>query len=503
MSSILEIRHISKKFPGVQALSDMSFSVESGEIHALLGENGAGKSTLMKIIMGQYAADEGEIIFEGEKLEHMSTSQVLKKGISMVYQELNVMPHMTIAENVFVGREARIHHSPFIDKKKMNRDCQKLLDDFGMDLKATTEMGRLSVAQGQVVEIIKAVSRHARLVIMDEPTSSLSAEEVEELYATMRRLKTQGIAIIYISHRLEELYEIADRVTILRDGRYIDTKEIKDVERDELIRLMVGRELDNLYPKQESHIGDVVFEVRNLKRRGVIDDVSFSVKKGEILGVAGLVGAGRSETVRAIFGMDPLDSGEILMEGKPLRIKSPKDAIRNKIVMASEDRKLVGLVLCRSVKENISLPNLRLVTVGPFLKRHQEKKMTEDAALQLSTKISSIDQTVDSLSGGNQQKIVLSKWLLSNPKVMILDEPTRGIDVGAKAEIHRIVSGLAAEGMAVIMISSELGEILGMSDRVLVMGEGRIKGELSNEEMAAKRVTQEDILGIALGGNRK
>ena len=503
MGNVLEVRNISKKFPGVQALANMSFSVEEGEIHALLGENGAGKSTLMKIIMGQYSADEGEIIFNGEKLENMPTSVILKKGISMVYQELNIMPYMTIAENVFVGRELRIKNSPFIDKKKMNELCQKLLDDFGMNLKATTEMGKLSVAQGQVVEIIKAVSRQTKLVIMDEPTSSLSTEEVEELYATIRRLKAQGIAVIYISHRLEELYEIADRVTVLRDGQFIATKKIDEVSRDELIRLMVGRELDDLYPKQESKIGNIVLEVRNLERKGVINDVSFYVKKGEILGIAGLVGAGRSEMVRAIFGMDPLDSGEIILEGRKLHIKSPRDAIKNNIVMASEDRKLVGLVLCRSVKENVSLPNLKLITRGPFLKQKEEKRITEDATMKFSTKISSIDQLADSLSGGNQQKVVLAKWLLSKPKVIILDEPTRGIDVGAKAEIHRIISGLAAEGMAVIMISSELGEILGMSDRILVMGEGRIKGELSNEDISAGKVKQEHVLEIALGGNHK
>ncbi len=499
--TILEIRNISKKFPGVQVLSGMSFSVKAGEIHALLGENGAGKSTLMKIIMGQYAADEGEIVFNGEVLEGMNTAAILKKGISMVYQELNNLPYLTIAENVFVGREPKQKNRCFVDKKEMNRACGRLLKEFGQTLKPGAMMGELSVAQAQVIEIIKAVSRNARVVIMDEPTSSLSASEVEELYGTIRRLKSQGIAVIYISHRLEELFEIADRVTVLRDGQFIATRRVEETTKDELIRLMVGRELENLYPKQPAEIGGTVLEVRHLVRRGVVNDVSFSVRSGEILGISGLVGAGRSETARAIFGLDPLDSGEIVLEGRPLRIRSPRDAIRSRIVMASEDRKNVGLVLCRSVKENISLPNLKLVSKGIFLRKKREKRLTEEAAGKLSTKIRSVEQEAVSLSGGNQQKVVLSKWLLAKPKVMILDEPTRGIDVGAKAEIHRIISGLAAEGMAVIMISSELGEILGMSDRILVMGEGRIKGEFSREEVSAGNVSQEDILKVALGGN--
>ena len=361
--TVLEVRNISKAFPGVQALADVSFSVREGEVHALLGENGAGKSTLMKIIMGQYPPTEGEILLRGESITGLPTSKILDKGVAMVYQELNNMPDMTVAENVFVGRE--IKKNPFfVDKKAMIDETAKLLKEFHMPFKPTVDMRELSVAQGQVIEIIKAVSRNAKVIIMDEPTSSLSSEEVQELYGTIRKLKKDGISIIYISHRLEELFEVADRVTILRDGQFVDTKEISEVDHDLLISLMVGRKLENLYPKQEAQIGDVIFEAKHLTRRGVIEDVSLNVKKGEILGVAGLVGAGRTETVRAIFGMDPLDSGEIYMEGKKLNIRSPRDAIQNKIVMASEDRKLVGLVLCRSVKENILLPNLKDVSTA-------------------------------------------------------------------------------------------------------------------------------------------
>lgn len=497
---ILEIRNISKRFPGVQALDKMSFSVYPGQIHALLGENGAGKSTLMKIIMGQYAPDSGEILFAGESLQHLTTAQVLNKGISMVYQELNNMPHMTVAENIFVGQELR--KGIFVDKKQMEEKSEELLLEFGQPIRANSMMSELSVAQCQVVEIVKAVSRNARLVIMDEPTSSLSAEEVNKLYKAIRHLKEQGIAVIYISHRLEELFEVADCVTVLRDGRYVATRPVAETNQDELIKLMVGRTLDSLYPKVSTKIGDTVLEVRHLKRGTTVNDVSFSVRSGEILGISGLVGAGRSETVRALFGMDKPDSGEVLLEGKPVRISSPRDAIRNRIVMASEDRKQVGLVLCRSVKENISLPNLEQFSKFGFINSPNEKKAAQRISDSLATKVSSLEQNVNALSGGNQQKVVLSKWLLSTPKVFILDEPTRGVDVGAKAEIHRIISSLAAEGMAVIMISSELPEILGMSDRILVMGDGRIKGEFSSEMVRAHAVTQEDILSVALGGNK-
>ena len=494
----LEMRGITKRFSNVEVLSKIDFSVRQGETHALLGENGAGKSTLMKIIMGLYSPNEGEMYFNGEKIEPKSPSDALKIGISMIYQELNVLPHLTIAENIFMGREPQ--KGILIDRRKMNEDTRALMKEFKLDLSPQTPMRNLSIAQAQVVEIIKAVSYDSKMVIMDEPTSSLTAAETEELYLIIERLKKRGVSVIYISHRLEELLIVADRVTVFRDGHKIATHNMCDVTKAQMIEEMVGRPLVDLYPKAETTIGDVMLEVKGLSRKGVIDDISFQARKGEILGFSGLVGAGRTETARAIFGMDPFDAGQILLEGKELRIRCPKDAIDNGIVMASEDRKQVGLVLCQSVRSNISLPNLDKIRNAFVLNRKKERRMCQQAINDVLVKTASMEQPVSSLSGGNQQKVVLAKWLLANPKVIILDEPTRGVDVGAKAEIYRIISKLAAEGRTVILISSDMPEIIGMCDRVLVLFQGKITGEFHREDIVSGKVGQQELLSAAIGG---
>ena len=497
---VLETRGITKRFSGVEVLTKVDFNVLSGETHAVLGENGAGKSTLMKIIMGLYMPDEGEIFFEGKRVHSRSPSDALKLGICMIYQELNVLPHLTIAENIFLGRE--LVKGILVDRRQMNIEAKKLMQEFSLNLDPNTPMRRLSIAQAQLVEIIKMVSTNAKIVIMDEPTSSLTDKEVQELYTIIRRLKEKGVSIIYISHRMAELFIVADRVSVFRDGSLVKTHDMREnVTNSMLIKEMVGRELNSLYPKQEAQIGDVVLEVRGLTRKNVINDISFIAKRGEILGFAGLVGAGRTETMRAIFGMDPYDSGETYLDGKKLRIRSPKDAIRNGIVMASEDRKNTDLVLCRSVRENISLPNLWMMSNFFILNARTERKLCRKISVEVAAKITGIEQMMSSLSGGNQQKIVLAKWLLSKAKVMILDEPTRGIDVGAKTEIYRIVSGLAAKGMTIILVSSDMPEILGICDRILVLCDGSIRGEFMRDEVLSGKVSQEDILSVALGGN--
>jgi len=491
---ILEMKNISKSFPGVHALQNVSFSVKPGEVHALMGENGAGKSTLMKILMGIYSPDEGEIIFEGKKIVVNNPGDALKTGISMIHQELSPVPYMTITENIFLGREKTFNHTPFVNKKYLNEKTAQLLKEFNMSfLKPTMRLEQLSVAHKQMIEIIKAVSYNSKIIVMDEPTSALSEEEVKELFKTIRRLKQQKVGIIYISHRMEEIFELADRVTVLRDGQYIGTEEISDINIDQLIKMMVGRELTNIFPKVEANIKEVALEVKNLTRENVFSNINFKVHKGEILGIAGLVGAGRSEIMRAIFGIDPYDSGEIYVEGKKVNINKPADAIAAGIAMVTEDRKELGLVLCRSIRENTILTELKKYCNGPFIKKAQEKDAVVNITKALAVKMSGINQTVGNLSGGNQQKVVLSKWLLGKPKVLILDEPTRGIDVGAKSEIYKLMGELAQQGIAIIMISSEMLEIMGMSDRIIVIGDGQVKGQFMRNE-----VTQEEILKCAL-----
>ena len=494
---ILECKGISKAFGGTQALKDVQLQVRPGEVHALLGENGAGKSTLMKIIIGLYSADSGSITWNGAPYTAKGPVDAIRQGISMIHQELNPEPHLTIAESIFLNRE--FTRGIFLDKKEQNRQAQEILDKFDFPFGPRTMMKELTLAQVQMIEIIKAVSTDAKLIIMDEPTSSLDSEETDHLFDTIRDLRSKGVAVIYISHRMEEIFEICDRVSVFRDGMYVDTKNLNEVDRDQLISMMVGRTVKNVFPKVDCPIGETVFKVEGLTGNG-FHDISFEVHAGEILGLSGLVGSGRSETVRAIFGLDPLESGRIYLNGQEIRIKKPRDAIKRGICMVNEDRKGYGLCLQRSIRENISLPNLPARQPGLLLNQKREKKECQEAADLLTVKCASIEHTGLSLSGGNQQKVVLAKWVMAEPKVLILDEPTRGVDVGAKSEIHALMSEFAAKGMAIIMISSELPEIMGMSDRILIYHEGTLNGSVDRSEILGGTVTQTEILSKEFGG---
>ncbi|NTJ67699.1 sugar ABC transporter ATP-binding protein [Agrobacterium rhizogenes] len=497
---VLEMRDIVKAFPGVLALDGMNLKVRAGTVHVLVGENGAGKSTLMKILSGTYAIDGGEILFKGEALSGQDTSAALERGISMIHQELSPVLDMTIAENIFLGREPAMSEkgflSRFVDFARMNADTKALLDRVGLKYDPETKMRDLSIAAMQLIEIVKAISRQASLVIMDEPTSAISDTEVAMLFRQIADLKASGVAIIYITHKMDEIFQIADDITVMRDGQFIAAAPASDYDPSKLISLMVGRTISSIFPKEEVPIGDVVLSVEKLTRTGAFEDISFTVRAGEIVGLSGLIGAGRTEVARVIFGLDEADGGMIRLNGAVLKPKSPKDAISKGIAMVSEDRKAEGLVLCRSVGENISLANLKKFAGGLFISERQEETAAQRMIKMLQIKTPDTAMIVENLSGGNQQKIVLAKWLLGDLKLLILDEPTRGIDVGSKSEIHRLMSEFARQGLAIIMISSELPEILGMSDRVVVMSEGRVAGELTRSE-----ANQESIMRLATGGH--
>lgn len=502
-SYVLEMRGITKAFPGVLALDKVNLKVREGSVHILVGENGAGKSTLMKILSGEHRIDSGEIYFKGVKLDNQDTRSALEMGISMIHQELSPVLDMTIAENIYLGREPDFTKakgggllSMFVDFNRMNEQAQSLFDRLGLKYDPRQQMRELSIASMQLIEIAKAISRGASLIIMDEPTSAISDTEVAMLFSQIRDLKARGVAIIYITHKMDEIFQIADDITIIRDGQYVDSNQASFYDENKLISLMVGRTISSIFPKEKADIGPTVLEVRNMTRNGVFRDVSFAVKRGEILGLAGLIGAGRTEVARAIFGLDALDAGEMQLEGQPLRVRNPSDAIKSGIAMVSEDRKAEGLVLCRSVQENISLANLKKFAPGLLIDQKQENQAGLEMQKMLKIKTASLQTEAGVLSGGNQQKIVIAKWLLGDLKVLILDEPTRGIDVGSKSEIHKLMSQFAQQGLAIIMISSELPEILGMSDRVIVMHEGKVTGELSRQE-----ASQEKIMALATGGN--
>jgi ribose transport system ATP-binding protein/inositol transport system ATP-binding protein len=495
---IFECEGVSKSFGGIHALHNVQLKVKNGEVHALLGENGAGKSTLMKIIIGLYRADSGDMIFEGKPYSVRGPAEAIKYGISMIHQELNPEPHLTIAESIFLNREDTYGKTPFLNKAETNRKATEILESFDFHINCKMLMEELTLAQVQMIEIIKAVSCNARLIIMDEPTSSLDSEETDRLFRTIRDLKAKGVSIIYISHRMEEIFEICDKVSLFRDGKYIDTRLIKEVTKDELISKMVGRTVKNVFPKVDCAMGDVVFSVEGLSGKG-FNNIGFNVRAGEILGISGLVGSGRSETMRAIFGLDPLTTGKICLEGKNISIKNPEDAIAKGICMVNEDRKDFGLCLTRSLRENISLPNLEKKHKGLLINQKKEIKETSETSKVLTVKAASIESEAYSLSGGNQQKVVLAKWIMAKPKVLILDEPTRGVDVGAKSEIHTLMCQFAAEGMAIIMISSELPEIMGMSDRVIIFHEGKTNGEVYRKDIVSGAVTQEMILAKEFG----
>jgi len=492
---VLEMRHISKQYPGVRALDDVSLTVYAGEVHALLGENGAGKSTLMKILAGAQPKDSGEILISGRPVHIDSPQKAMDLGVSIIYQEFNLVPYLSAGENIFLGREPHAVLPGFVDFKRLYREAQQVLDRLGVRLDARTPVNQLSVAQQQMVEIAKATSKEAKIIVMDEPSATLTEHELQSLFSLIRQLKAEGVSIVYISHRLEEVFEICDRATILRDGHWIATEDVANLTRERIIQLMVGRELKEAIPKVAAEPGPPALAVKHLNRKGVLHDISFAVRQGEILGIAGLVGAGRTELARAIFGADPIDGGTIELFGRPVKIRSPQDAIRHGIGLVTEDRKQQGLVLGMAVRENNTLANLDALSTLGFIRSREERQVAEKYRASLAIKTPSIEQTVQNLSGGNQQKVVLAKWLFTGSKVLIFDEPTRGIDVGAKSEIYKLMNELAAQGVAIIMISSELPEVLGMSDRILVMHEGSIAGELSRAE-----ATQEKIMHLATGG---
>lgn len=492
---ILKLSGINKEFPGVKALTDISFSLRKGEVHALVGENGAGKSTLMKILSGAYTKDSGTIEFEGKQVEITSPKFSEELGIATIYQELNLIRRITVAENVYLGRYPK--KNGLIDWKEVNKKAKELFDSFDIDIDVTKQLRSISIAEQQIVEIIKAVSMNAKVVIMDEPTSSLTTRETEILFRIIRTLKARGTAMIFITHRLDEIYAICDRMSIMRDGCYVGTRDVASITKEEMIAMMIGRELTQQYPPRNVKLGEVVFEAKHLDDGGYrVKDVSFSVRGGEVLGFAGLVGAGRTETMRLIFGADKKVSGQILIDGKEVRIENPRDAIANKIGFVTENRKEEGLFLRSTVRMNTVMVALKkILKMNLFFDFKKEKEVAEDYVRKLNTVTPHVNQRVMFLSGGNQQKVVLAKWLYSDSRIIIFDEPTRGIDVGAKREIYEIINKLAAAGKVVIVVSSEMEEVMGITDRILIMHEGVIAGELRKEEY-----TQEKITEFAVGG---
>ncbi len=492
---LLSLRNVCKTFPGVRALDDVRLDVRRGTVHALMGENGAGKSTLMKCVIGIYQADSGTITFKGETLEGVSTHSALSKGISMIHQELSPIPHMTIAENIFLGREPTTWYR-LVDMKRMNRNTAELLERLGIRLDPETKMIDLSIANRQLVEIAKAISYDADLIIMDEPTSAITEVEVHRLYGIIRALRAQGRSVIYITHKMDEVFEITDEVTVFRDGKYISTDATATLTRDMLIQRMVGRALTDMFPKEDAPIGEIALEVKNLSGRR-FKDVSFQVKRGEIFGVAGLMGAGRTELLEAVFGVARPHSGEIFVNGVKVAIRSPADAIRHGFALLTEDRKLTGLYPNATVRDNMAIANIRSYFRRMLIDFKKMDRDCERMRALMQIKTPSIRQTISNLSGGNQQKVLVSRWLLTEPSILILDEPTRGIDVGAKFEIHRLMTQMAKQGKTIIMISSELPEVLGMSDRIMVMHEGTKVGEIIRGE-----ATQEKILHMATGLGR-
>ncbi len=497
MAEFLEMRGIVKRFPGVLALDHVNLSVRKGEVHALLGENGAGKSTLMKILSGAYQKDEGEIFFDGRKVEIHSAQDAQALNISTIYQELNLTEQLTVAENIFMGRQLMKNRFQ-VDWRRMYDEAQKLLDELGVDVNAHQLVRDLGVAQKQMVEVAKSLSINSRVLIMDEPTAPLTNREIDTLFSTIRMLKGRGVSIIYISHRLEEVMEICDRATIMRDGANVTAMNVADTNLDEIIRYMVGRELKEKFPKIHLEPGPERLRVENLHAGKQVKGVSLSARGGQILGIAGLVGAGRTETARAIFGMDPKESGAVYVDGREVQIEQPLDAIRAGIGFVTEDRKGEGLVLPLPISQNMTLATLDKFGSALHLNLSQEKGTVTEYIGKLNIKTPSMQQLARNLSGGNQQKVVLAKWLLSDSKVIIFDEPTRGIDVGAKIEVYNIINDLIRAGVAVVMISSELPEILGMSDRVAVMHQGEITGVFDNDGT----LTQEKILYYATGGDK-
>ncbi|MFR1850533.1 MULTISPECIES: sugar ABC transporter ATP-binding protein [Clostridia] len=490
----IEMRGIDKSFGGNAVLKNAGFLLDDGEVHALMGENGAGKSTLMKILTGVYTKDAGQVIVDGKEVCYNNPQEAEKAGIVFIHQELNVLFDLTVEENMFLGKEIKKVFG-ICDRKAMRKRVQEILDMLGVDIDPTQRMDELSIGQQQMIEIAKALMVDAKVLIMDEPTAALTQSETEVLFKVVNSLRKKGVSIVYISHRMEEIFELCDRITILRDGTYIDTKRIADIDMNDIVKMMIGREIGERYPVRNSKIGDVAFEVKNLNCPGAFENVSFEVRAGEVLGVSGLMGAGRTEIMQAIFGNMPNVTGQLLLDGKEIKNKNPQQAIQNGIGFITEDRKVEGLMLEESIMKNISLANLGRISNGGVINKKKEQELVNKGIEELRIRCFGPQHECNNLSGGNQQKVIFAKWIYTNPKVLILDEPTRGVDIGAKKEIYNIINELAAKGVAIIMVSSELPEVLGMSDRVMVVREGEVRGILNKEE-----ANQESIMTLATGG---
>lgn len=490
----IEMRGVDKSFGSNQVLKQAGFTLESGEVHALMGENGAGKSTLMKILTGVYTKDAGTVLVDGKEVNYKNPQEAEKAGIVFIYQELNVMFDLTVEENLFMGKEI---HGKFgiCDKKAMQKKAQEALNTLGVNISPKTVMSELSVGQQQMVEICKALMADAKVIIMDEPTAALTQSETVALFKVIESLRKKGVSMVYISHRMEEIFELCDRITVLRDGSYIGVKNIPETNMNEIVKMMIGREIGERYPSRDVKIGKEVLKVKGLSRKGTFHDVSFSVRAGEVLGVSGLMGAGRTEIMQAIFGNLSYESGTIEIDGKEVKISNPRQAMEHGIGFITEDRKTEGLMLDKSIRENISLCNLGRISKSSVISKEAEKDMVAEAIKDLHIKCFGPFHECNNLSGGNQQKVVLAKWILTNPKILILDEPTRGVDIGAKKEIYNIINKLAAQGVAIIMVSSELPEVLGMSDNIMVVREGEVRGIISYEE-----ANQERVMTLATGG---
>lgn len=495
---LLEMKNVSKSFPGVQALSNVSIDLHHGEVLALVGENGAGKSTLMKILTGIYTADEGEILLNGQPITVENTKKACDLGISMIHQELNLMRDLTVAENIYIGREPKFLNI-FVNDRKLNQITGELFKKLALDLSVKTKVEQLTIAKQQMVEIAKALSYDSKILVMDEPTTALTETEIDVLFGIIKTLKAEGVGIIYISHRMDELKRITDRITVMRDGKYIDTLYTKDTEISEIIRLMVGREMYiESKPQTSSDDTEIVLALKNVATNQNIRNISFELRKGEILGFAGLMGAGRTEVANAIFGVDKVNEGEIYLHGKKVTIKHPSQAVANGIGYLTEDRKHLGVILDMDVKSNVVLTSMKNFIKSSFVNEKKIAQTAEEYVKKLSIKTPSVDQKVRLLSGGNQQKVVISKWLLRDCDILIFDEPTRGIDVGAKGEIYKLLDDLTKEGKSIIMISSELPEVLRMSHRIVVMSEGNITGILNGDEASQEKIME---LATAYKGN--
>ncbi|GAA0832491.1 ribose ABC transporter ATP-binding protein RbsA [Bifidobacterium pullorum subsp. gallinarum] len=490
----IEMTNIHKSFGTNRVLAGVDFDLREGEVHALMGENGAGKSTLMNILTGLHGRDEGKIVVDGQETYFANPKEAEERGVAFIHQELNIWPEMTVLDNLFIGKELTSGIG-FLNMKQMKALAKEQFRKLAVTIPLTQEAGLCSVGQQQMIEIAKALMTQAKVIIMDEPTAALTEREIEKLFDVIRSLKKEGVSIVYISHRMEEIFTICDRITVMRDGKSVDTQAIPDTSFDEVVKKMVGRELTERYPARQPSPGETVLEVKNISGKGRFENVSFSVRAGEIVGVSGLMGAGRTEMMRAIFGLDPLDSGEVWVRGKKVSIRKPDDAVKHGIGFITEDRKDEGLVLDFSVRENMALPNLFSFSSRGFISGKKEQDFVDTLTKRLQIKTHSSETQARNLSGGNQQKVVIAKWIGIGPSVLILDEPTRGVDVGAKREIYQLMNELTERGVAILMVSSELPEVLGMSDRILVVHEGRISGELDHEQ-----AMQEQIMTLATGG---